>query len=299
MENKRHRMSTTAKDNLVGYGLIAPSLILLVIIGMIPIIITVSYSFQYRVLTDPLNIHFIGLQNYVTLFKDGNFQQAFKNTMIFAVLSIIFQLFFGFVGAFLMHKATKGVGLVRTAVLIPWAIPGIIIAYMFSFMFNDQLGVVNRLLQTTGIIGSSITWLTSKYWAMLVVVLADTWKQFPYVALMLLAGLQTISDEQYEAAKVDGAGKLRCFFSITLPNLKSVLLIILLFRTMGSIRIFDIIFGITGGGPANSTSTLLYQAYKYLFGDMNFGLGSALSTIITLLILMFSIIYIKVLKTDD
>lgn len=299
MENKRHKLSAAIKDNLAGYGLIAPSLILLVVIGMIPIIITVSYSFQYRVLTDPLNIHFVGLQNYLTLFKDENFQAALKNTMVFAVLSIIFQLFFGFVGALLMHKATKGVGLVRTAVLIPWAIPGIIVAYMFSFLFNDQLGAVNALLQSTGIIGSSITWLTNKHWAMLIVVLADTWKQFPYVALMLLAGLQTISDEQYEAARVDGAGPVRCFFSITLPNLKSVLLIVLLFRTMGSIRIFDIIFGITGGGPANSTSTLLYQAYKYLFGDMNFGLGSALSTIITLLILLFCIIYIKVLKTDD
>jgi len=116
---------------------------------------------------------------------------------------------------------------------------------------------------------------------------------------MILAGLQTIPSDLYESASVDGATKVQQFFRITLPNLKGILLIVLLFRTMGAIRIFDIIFGITGGGPANSTATLLYQAYKYLFGDMNFGLGSALSTVITILILIISIIYIKVLKTDD
>ena len=199
----------------------------------------------------------------------------------------------------MLFRSRRGVGLVRTAILIPWAIPGIIVAYMFSFMFNDSLGVINQLLQTVGLIDAPVAWLTNRGTAMLAVVLADTWKQFPYVALMLLAGLQTIPGELYESAKVDGAGRFRIFLSITLPNLKGVLLIVLLFRTMGAIRIFDIIFGITGGGPGNSTATLLYQAYKYLFGDMNFGLGSALSTIITLIILLLSVLYIKFLRTDD
>lgn len=296
---KKGKMSRHTRDNILGYAMVAPSVLLLIVIGIIPILITVSYSFQYKVLTDPLNTHFIGLENYITLFKSDIVMESFKNTMIFAALSIVFQLIVGFIGAFLMSNAKRGVGLVRTAVLIPWAIPGIIVAYMFSFMFNDQLGVINQLLQTVGIIAKPIAWLTNKGYAMLAVVLADTWKQFPYVALMLLAGLQTIPEELYESAKVDGAGRIRMFFSITLPNLKSVLLIVLLFRTMGALRIFDIIFGITGGGPANSTATLLYQAYKYLFGDMNFGVGSALSTVITIIILIFSVIYIKVLKTDD
>ncbi len=296
---RKSKLKKETRDNLLGYILVTPSLLLLIIIGMIPIIITVSYSFQYKVLTDPLNNHFVGLSNYMALFKSNVVIESFKNTMVFGVLSIIFQLIVGFIGALFMCNARRGVGLVRTAVLIPWAIPGIIVAYMFSAMFNDQLGVINRILQTFGIISTPISWLTNKNWAMLVVVIADTWKQFPYIALMLLAGMQTIPGELYEAAKVDGAGAIRSFFRITLPNLKSVILIILLFRTMGALRIFDIIFGITGGGPSNSTATLLYQAYKYLFGDMNFGLGSALSTVITLLILFFSIIYIKVFKTDD
>ena len=294
---RRKRLNKLQRDNIIGYGLIAPSMILLIAIGIVPILITVSYSFQYRVLTDPLNTHFVGLENYVTLFTSSDFGQIFWNTAVFAVLSLIIQLIVGFAGALLMNSAKRFVGVIRTAVLIPWAIPGIIIAYMFSFMFNDQLGVINSFIQTFG--GEPVSFLTNSGWAMFVVVIADTWKQFPYISLMLLAGLQTIPADLYESASVDGATKVQQFFRITLPNLKGILLIVLLFRTMGAIRIFDIIFGITGGGPANSTATLLYQAYKYLFGDMNYGLGSALSTVITIIILIISIIYIKVLKTDD
>lgn len=293
------KLTKEGRDNIIGYGLLLPTLILITVIGVIPVIITVSYSFQHKLLTDPMNDSFVGLENYITLLKSDMFWLSMKNTLIFAVLSMFFELIMGFAGALLMNGAKKCVGLIRTAVLIPWAIPGIIIAYMFSFMFNDQLGVMNTIFQAIGILDAPKAWLTSPVWAMFVVVLADTWKQFPYIALMLLAGLQTIPKELYESADVDGAGKLAKFFKITLPNLKGVILIVLLFRTMGAIRIFDIIFGITGGGPANSTATLLYQAYKYLFGDMNFGLGSAMSTIITLMILVCSVIYIKVLKTDD
>lgn len=287
------------RDNILGYSLIAPSVILLTLIGIVPILITVSYSFQYKVLTDPLDVHFVGLENYITLFQSTQFWECFRNTIVFSVVSVILELLVGFAGALFMNKATRAVGLVRTSVLIPWAIPGIICAYMFSYMFNDQSGVVNSILMHLGAIDTPVAWLTSKTWAMIVVILADTWKQFPYIALMLLSGLQTIPRELYESASLDGAGRVACFFKVTLPNLKGILLIVLLFRTMGAIRIFDIVFGITGGGPANSTATLLYQAYKYLFGDMNFGLGSALSTIITILILIMSIIYINVLKTDD
>lgn len=292
-------LKKTTRDNVIGYSMILPALLLLVVIGIVPIVITVSYSFQYKVLTDPLDTHFVGLDNYVTLLSSKLFWEVLRNTFVFAVLSMVFELVIGFIGAMLMNSAKKFVGVIRTAVLIPWAIPGIIIAYMFSFMFNDQLGVVNQLLQTVRLIDAPVSWLTNGTTAMLAVVLADTWKQFPYISLMIFAGLQTIPKDVYEAAQIDGAGKAATFFRITLPNLKGILLIVLLFRTMGAIRIFDIIFGITGGGPANSTATLLFQAYKYLFGDMNFGLGSALSTIITILILICSFVYIKVLKTDD
>jgi len=292
-------MSKNFKDNLIGYLSIGPSLIMIIGVGIIPILITVSYSFQYRVLTDPLNIHFVGLDNYIKLLTDPSFWEVFKNTAVFAILSMAVELSVGLLAALFMNSAKKYVGIIRTIILIPWAIPGIIIAYMFSFMFNDQLSVINVILQGLGLISSPITFLANKHWAMFVVVVADTWKQFPYIALMLLAGLQTIPKEMYESAAVDGAGKIAQFFHVTLPNLKGIILIVLLFRTMGAIRIFDIIYGITGGGPANSTATLLYKAYKYIFGDMNFGLGSALSTIITLLIMILSFVYVRTLRTEE
>lgn len=292
-------MTKTIKENLIGYLSILPSILLIGGVGIIPILITFTYSFQYRVLTDPLNIHFVGLDNYIKLLTDPSFWEVFKNTAVFAILSMVVQLFVGLTAALFMNSAKKYVGIIRTIILIPWAIPGIIIAYMFSFMFNDQLSVINVILEGLGLIDNPITFLANKHWAMFVVVVADTWKQFPYIALMLLAGLQTIPKELYESASVDGAGTIAQFFKITLPNLKGIILIVLLFRTMGAIRIFDIIYGITGGGPANSTATLLFKAYKYIFGDMNFGLGSAMSTIITLLIMILSFVYIRTLKTED
>ena len=288
-----------AKDNLFGYLLAAPSLILIIAIGIVPILITVSYSFQYKVLTNPGDVHFVGFENYLFLLTSDNFWEVFKNTAVFAVISMAVQLIVGLAGALFMNSAKRYVGLIRTIILIPWAIPGIIIAYMFSFLFNDQLSVINVILAALNLIDSPITWLADKHLAMMVVILADTWKQFPYISLMLLAGLQTIPKEQYESAAVDGAGEFQTFFRITLPNLRGIIMIVLLFRTMGAIRIFDIIYGITGGGPANSTATLLYKAYKLIFGDMNFGLGSSMSTIITIIIMILSFIYVQLLKNKD
>ena len=296
---KKRHVSRDRRDNLTGYLLIAPALLLILAIGVVPVLITISYSFQHYLLTEPQNRHFVGFENYIEILGNSSFWLVLKNTAVFAVISMTLELVLGFTGALLMNGAKKGGrSLVRTTVLIPWAVPGIIIAYMFQFLFNNQLGPVNVILSHFGG-ASDFSWLTKPWSAMLVVILADAWKQFPYVALMLLAGLQTIPQELYESAAIDGAGKLKSFFYITLPNLKGILLIVLLFRTMGAIRIFDIIFGITGGGPASSTATLLYQAYKYLFSDMNYGKGSAMSTIITLIILAISILYIRVLGRRD
>ncbi|MBR6405575.1 MAG: sugar ABC transporter permease [Lachnospiraceae bacterium] len=296
---KKH-ISREKRDNITGYLLIAPAVLAIVAIGIVPVIITISYSFEYYLLTDPTNRHFVGFQNYIEILGSSSFWMVLKNTAVFAVISMILELLLGFAGALLMNGARKGTrGVIRTVVLIPWAVPGIIIAYMFQFLFNNQLGPVNVILSFFGG-AEDFSWLTKPWSAMLVVIVADAWKQFPYIALMLLAGLQTIPQELYESASIDGAGKVKSFFHITLPNLKGILLIVLLFRMMGAIRIFDIIFGITGGGPASSTSTLLYQAYKYLFTDMNYGKGSAMSTIITVIILAISVLYIRVLgKRDD
>ena len=295
--NKRLNRSQT--ENLLGYGLVMPVILIITIIGIIPVVITVTYSFQYYKLTDLKNVHWIGLENYVKLFNSPIFWSSMKITFKFAVLSMVMQLILGFAGAILMHKNNKVVGITRTAILIPWAIPGVITALMFSNIFNGPMGPINSILLKLGILQQPFSWLADQKGAMAALVVTDTWRGFPLIALMILGGLQTIPYELYESAELDGASKIQQFFHITLPGIKGVLLVVLLFKTMGAIRVFDIVFGLTGGGPANSTSTLLYQGYKYLFTDMNYGLGSAMCTIITIIIFALSIIYMRLMRTDD
>ena len=245
------------------------------------------------------NVHFVGLKNYVSIFTSGAFWEYFTNTLVFTFTSVSFQMIIGMLGALLMQNAIRGVGIIRTTILIPWAIPGIIVAQMFKFFLDDQYGMVNEVLRRIGMLSGQWAWLSKPGYAMGAIVLADSWKQFPFVAIMLLAALQTVPKELYEAAEVDGANAIKRFTRITLPNIKPVLLVVLLFRTMNALRIFDIIYAMTGGGPANSTMTLLFSSYRRLFGDMNIGIGSAMATIVLLITLIFSAIYIYTLKDED
>lgn len=302
VEQRPSRISVQKKENLLGYLLIMPAIILIVIVSIIPILQTFGYSLQYYNLTDPLNQKFIGFANYIQIFKMAEFYDTLFNTLVFTVGSVGLEMVVGLICAMLMNRAGgKGVTTIRTSVLIPWAIPGIVVAQMFRFIFDGQLGVLNSILRALGIIGSteSFAFLAKPGWAMFAVIIADTWKQFPFVALLLYAGLQIIPEELYEAAKVDGGNVVQRFVKITLPMIKPMILVALIFRTMSALRIFDIVYSMTGGGPANTTNTLLHSAYIYLFKDMNFGLGSTMSTIIFILIMIICMIYIKTLGRDE
>lgn len=286
-------------ENLLGFTLIAPSVILILFIAIIPIGQNFLYSLRYYHLADPLNEKFIGLGNYLSVFRDVKFYDNLRNTMIFTASTVSLQLLTGFFGAILMHKVIRGSAFVRTAVLIPYAIPGVVVAQMFRFLLNGDFGAVNALLMQVGVLQTTFPFLAKPGWAMFSIVITNTWKQFPFVALMLLAGLQTIPHELYESAEVDGAGAWHKFTGIMLPGLKPMILVVLLFRTMGDIRIFDLVYAMTGGGPANTTSTLLYQAYIFLFKDMNFGLGATWSSVIFFIILAISLVYNRLFRTED
>ncbi|MDR1537991.1 MAG: sugar ABC transporter permease [Clostridiales bacterium] len=287
------------KENLLGYLLIAPAVALITFICVIPLSQTILYSLRYYNLTDQANERFIGLENYFKLFSDSKFYDNLANTMIFAAVSVVLQLLVGLTAALLMNAASRGAVLVRAVVLVPYAIPGVIVAQMFSFMFHGDFGVLNALLRQSGILSSAFPFLAKPGWAMACIIITNVWKQFPFVALLLLSGLQTIPAELYESAEVDGAGALKRFAYITLPGIRQMVLVVLLFRTMADIRIFDLVYSMTGGGPANTTSTLLYQAYIFLFKDMNFGLGSAWSTIIFFIILTISLIYLSLFQKEE
>ncbi len=242
--------------------------------------------------------NFVGLGNYAHYLKDARLAAALGNTFLFTICSVSFELVLGLLVALSINRSFKGRGLVRAAILVPWAIPTVVSSLMWQFMYDGQTGIVAHIFAWLRLIPDSGYLLTTRTGAMFSVILADVWKTTPYMALLLLAGLQTIDASLYEAANVDGGTKWQQFWSITLPLLKSTMLVALLFRTLDAFRIFDLIFVLTGGGPANSTETVSVYAYKMMFNQMDFGKGSTLSFIVFICIALISIGYIKILGAD-
>ncbi|MFC4769018.1 carbohydrate ABC transporter permease [Effusibacillus consociatus] len=242
--------------------------------------------------------NFKGFVYYKQYLMDKRLWASMSNTLTFTLVSVFVELVLGIWIAVLINKQFRGRGLVRAAVLIPWAIPTVISALMWKFMYDGQNGIVAKVFSVVGITPDMSTLLTTKWGAMFSVIFADVWKTTPFMALLIFAGLQTIPDSLYEAADIDGASKRQQFFQITLPMLKSTILVALLFRTLDAFRVFDLVYVLTGGGPANSTETISIYAYKTMFAQMDFGAGSALSVIVFLCVALISIGYIKFLGAD-
>lgn len=242
--------------------------------------------------------NFIGLSNYAKYLTEARTWSAMWNTVYFTIVSVFFELIIGLAVALVINRAFIGRGAVRAAVLIPWAIPTAVSAMMWSYLYDGQSGIVAHYFEQLGFISDASVLLSTGSGAMFSIILADVWKTMPYMALLLLAGLQTISGSLYEAAEVDGAGKIQQFVYITLPMLKSAILVALLFRTLDAFRVFDLIFVLTGGGPANSTESLSVYAYQVLFAQQNFGEGSVLSVIMFVSVALISILFIKLIGSD-
>ena len=242
--------------------------------------------------------NFIGLQHYKEDLTDSRTWTAMGNTTIFTIISVFVELVLGLAIALLINKAFVGRGLIRASILIPWAIPTAVSALMWKFLYDGQNGVVAKLFESIGLVSNMDKLLVTNTGAMFSVIFSDVWKTTPYMSLLLLAGLQTIPASLYEAASIDGAGKWKQFIKITLPLLKSSILVALLFRTLDAFRVFDLVYVLTGGGPANSTETISILAYKVMFSQTNFGDGSALSVIVFICVAIISMIYIKFLGRD-
>lgn len=242
--------------------------------------------------------NFVGIQNYASYLdlKNQDFWRALGFTFYFTLISVFFEFILGLVIALVINKAFRGRGLVRTAALVPWAIPTVVAAMMWQFLYNGQTGYMAHIFASLHLISNSGVLLTTHWGSTFAIVFADVWKTSPYMGLLLLAGLQGIDNSLYEAADVDGASKIRQFFSITLPLLKPTILVALLFRTLDAFRIFDLVFVLTGG--ANETETISTLAYKTMFSQMQFGLGSTLSFIVFICVAILSILYIKVLGAE-
>lgn len=283
----------------VAWGLILPALLTILLVALFPLVWTLWESLHLHDLRMPwLGKPFVGLDNYGEAFADPRFWAAMGHTVFFAVVSVGLELIIGLWLALALNRTFRGRGLVRASVLVPWAIPTVVSALLWRFMFEGQHGIVNEALVRVGVLDQPVVWFIQPVAAWVPVILADVWKTTPFVALLLLAGLQNIDASLYEAARIDGASAWRQFRHVTLPLLKPAILVALIFRTLDAFRVFDLIYALTGGGPGTSTEPIALYTFNVLLQNLQFGYGSALSLIVFLVTFGLALIYIRVVGAE-
>lgn len=280
-------MKRASSERRQAYLMIAPAVAILAGVAVYPILAAAWLSLHRMILVFHEQ-RFVGMENYAFLVRDARFWTALGNTAYFAVVAVALELGLGLGFALLLSAAVPGRGLLRAAILVPWAIPTVVSAKLWGWLFNPDYGLVTKMLPL-----SDVNLLGTPGWAMHAAILVDVWKTTPFVALLLLAGLQTIPEDLYRAAEVDGASRLRAFRAITLPMLRPAIAVTLVFRTLDAFRVFDAVYVLTEGGPANTTETLSIYAYKTLMRSGDFGYGSALSVATFFCVMAISVVYLR------
>ncbi len=278
--------------NIWPYLLVLPALLIVTFVVFIPVIEAIFMSFQSYDLRRPDKIAYHGFQNFVDMFSDPIFWLAFKNTLIWVVFGVGLQFLFGFILALLLNQSFRGRGIVRAVSLIPWATPGVLIGLMWKWIYDGNYGVLNDLLIKLGLIDKGITFLSQTSTAFGSVIVTIIWQGIPFFAIMILAGLQVIAREMYEAADIDGASKLQKLFYITIPSLKNVIIITILLRIIWVSNSVDIIHNMTGGGPSYSTQTLSV----YIFNKatvLDLGYSSSMALFLMFMLAMVAVPYLK------
>ncbi|MGF1488321.1 MAG: carbohydrate ABC transporter permease [Prochloraceae cyanobacterium] len=278
---------TTNRQQTIGWLLIIPAMLVLGLVFIYPI----ARAFWLSLFTENLGTNlepvFSGFANYTRMLGDGRFWQTLKNTSVFTVASVSIELVLGMAIALVLNQSFRGRGIVRTIAIIPWALPTAVMGLAWAWIFNDQYGVVNDILERLGLIDTGINWLGDPTLAMVALVIADVWKTTPFISIILLAGLQSIPEDIYEAHSIDGANAWQSFYQITLPLLMPQILIALLFRFAQSFGIFDLVQVMTGGGPAGATETVSIYIYSTVMRYLDFGYGAALVVVTFLLLISF------------
>ena len=285
-------------DRRLGYALVAPVVILLLAITAYPLIYNVWNSFHFDNLSfGGLPHNFVGWSNFSKMFKSPAWVSAFERTLAFTAVTIVFDMVVGIGLALMMHRQFRGRGFLRASILVPWAMPTVVSAMLWKTMFDPSAGFVDYILGAFHPAWSSIAWLGANEWrSWIAIFIADSWKNIPFVAILLLAGLQVIPNDVYEAARMDGASWWQSFTRVTLPLLKPALSVALIFRTLQALLVFDVIYIMTGGGPGSSTESLSYLSYQTFIVNTDFGLGGAMSIILVLLALVVSYIYVRAFR---
>jgi ABC-type sugar transport system permease subunit len=276
-----------------------PALATIAIVAFFPLLWTAWESVHLHDLRMPwLGQPFVGPANYLEALRDERLERALVHTLFFTAASVALELGLGLGLALGLNRAFRGRGVARAAILLPWAIPTVVSALIWRFMFDGERGIVNAVLRRAGILSDALIWFTDPNGAWVPLILSDVWKTTPFVAILLLAGLQNIDATLYEAARIDGASAWRQFRDVTLPLLKPALLVALIFRTLDAFRVFDLVYVMTGGGPGTSTEPIALYTFETLLQDLRFGYGSALSVIVFTLTFGVALLYIRVLGPE-
>jgi multiple sugar transport system permease protein len=271
--------------------MVTPALVVIAIVAAYPIGYAIWLSLnQYSVRVANLS-RFVGIDNYTAALKSSEFWSATWTTVLFTIISVTLELLIGLGMALAMHQAFKGRAILRTVVLVPWAILTVVTAITWRTIFEPNLGLAPVVLQKLSLPGANTVWLGENGYALAVIILGDVWKTAPFMALLLLAGLQVIPEDVYEAAKVDGATTWQRFVRITLPLLKPAILVALIFRTLDALRIFDLPYVLTQG--ANGTTTLSILSYQKFSQDRLLGQGSAIAVLTFVIVMTVSFVYIR------
>ena len=280
---------------LFAYLLNAPALIAIALLAAYPIVYSAWISLHKYNLKRPNVFRFIGLENFATIMESPEFWSALSVTVQFTLLVVVTVSVLGVLVALLLNQPFPGRGLVRTLVLLPWAIPPVVNGLMWQWIYDSKIGALNGLLVSLGIISEYRGWLSDPTSALLALAFADVWNVLPLAVVLLLAALQKIPGELYESARMDGAGRLQLFRHVTFPWIAQTLLVVLILQTLSAIRAFDVIYVLTAGGPGTATTTLVWKTYLTTFENLDFGLGNAYAYMVSLITFGFALIYFRLL----
>ncbi|WP_112322811.1 carbohydrate ABC transporter permease [Oceanibium sediminis] len=284
--------------SLLGLLLIAPTVLVFCAVIVYPLISAIYLSL-FSIYTPTLDGEWVGLQNYATLLAKGEFWYSLRTNLIWTVGTLSLQIVFGIGMALVLHQNIWFRSLARSLILFPYFISTVVAVLVWKWLFNDLYGILNHLMMGAGLIEFPIDYLGSMPNAMVSVILVGAWKYFPFVVIAVLARLQTIPGQLYEAARIDGAGPIARFFDVTLPQLREVLVVIVMLRAIWDFKEFDLIFLLTGGGPVTSTQTLPLLVYKEAFSLNQMGMATAYAVIMMLIMLVFMVLYIRRTRTED
>jgi len=296
----KHSMSRRKREEvMLAAVLMAPAMLIIALVTVYPFLRSFWISLHKWNLTRPQEGRpFIGLDNYLFILKDPLFHDSLRVTLVFTVAAVTLEILLAIGIALMLNRPFRGQWLVRMLALLPWAIPSVVNGIMWKWILNPSYGSLNGLLYSMGLIDKYVIWLGDPELSLAMIVIADIWKETPFIMLLILAALQTIPRDLYEAARVDGSNAIQSFFHITLPLIRPTLFVAVALRTIWALKSFDLIYTLTAGGPSNATSVVGYYTYVKSFVSLQLGRGAAVAYIMTLAVLLLVIAYQRALYRE-